>query len=66
LRRLDHAAIFTLIAGTFTPIHAIVFRGIFRIAAADSPCRPRNSSYDVSGRVYPPEAASAAISSGSS
>jgi channel protein (hemolysin III family) len=30
LRRLDHAAIFTLIAGTFTPIHAIVFDGIWR------------------------------------
>ncbi len=30
LRRLDHAAIFALIAGTFTPIHAIVFRGPWR------------------------------------
>lgn len=30
LRRLDHAAIFTLIAGTFTPIHTIIFRGIWR------------------------------------
>ncbi len=27
LRRVDHAAIFVLIAGTFTPIHAILFRG---------------------------------------
>ncbi len=30
LRRLDHAAIFTLIAGTFTPIHALLFRGAWR------------------------------------
>ena len=30
LRRLDHAAIFTLIAGTFTPIHGILFRGPWR------------------------------------
>ena len=27
LRRLDHAAIFTLIAGTFTPLHCILFNG---------------------------------------
>jgi len=27
LRRLDHAAIFTLIAGTFTPIHILLFSG---------------------------------------
>ncbi len=27
LQRLDHAAIFTLIAGTFTPIHALLFSG---------------------------------------
>jgi channel protein (hemolysin III family) len=27
LRRLDHAAIFTLIAGTFTPVHGILFTG---------------------------------------
>lgn len=27
---LDHAAIFVLIAGTFTPIHAILFRGFWR------------------------------------
>ncbi len=27
LRRLDHAAIFTLIAGTFTPIHVMLFSG---------------------------------------
>ena len=26
-RRLDHAAIFTLIAGTFTPIHVLLFSG---------------------------------------
>jgi channel protein (hemolysin III family) len=30
LRRLDHAAIFVLIAGTFTPVHAILFRGAWR------------------------------------
>ncbi|MFG0304584.1 MAG: hemolysin III family protein [Phycisphaerales bacterium JB040] len=30
LQRLDHAAIFVLIAGTFTPIHAILFRGVLR------------------------------------
>ncbi len=29
-QRLDHAAIFILIAGTFTPIHAILFRGLWR------------------------------------
>ncbi|MEO0511564.1 MAG: hemolysin III family protein [Planctomycetota bacterium] len=29
-RRLDHAAIFVLIAGSFTPIHAIAFRGFMR------------------------------------
>jgi channel protein (hemolysin III family) len=29
-QRLDHAAIFILIAGTFTPIHAILFRGPWR------------------------------------
>jgi channel protein (hemolysin III family) len=29
-QRLDHAAIFTLIAGTFTPIHVILFRGVLR------------------------------------
>ena len=27
LQRLDHAAIFILIAGSFTPIHALLFRG---------------------------------------
>jgi channel protein (hemolysin III family) len=27
LRRLDHAAIFVLIASTFTPVHVILFRG---------------------------------------
>lgn len=27
MRRLDHAAIFTLIAGTFTPIHVLLFSG---------------------------------------
>lgn len=30
LQRLDHAAIFVLIAGTFTPVHAILFRGAWR------------------------------------
>ena len=30
LVRLDHAAIFFLIAGTFTPIHALLFRGALR------------------------------------
>lgn len=30
LQRLDHAAIFVLIAGTFTPVHTILFRGIWR------------------------------------
>lgn len=29
-QRLDHAAIFTLIAGTFTPIQTILFRGVLR------------------------------------
>ncbi|HEY6528889.1 MAG TPA: hemolysin III family protein [Cellvibrionaceae bacterium] len=30
LQRLDHAAIWVLIAGTFTPIHIILFRGPWR------------------------------------
>jgi channel protein (hemolysin III family) len=30
LQRLDHAAIFVLIAGTFTPIHTLLFRGVLR------------------------------------
>lgn len=30
LQRLDHAAIFVLIAGTFTAAHGILFRGIWR------------------------------------
>jgi channel protein (hemolysin III family) len=30
LKRLDHAAIFVLIAGTFTPVHTILFRGPWR------------------------------------
>lgn len=30
LHRLDHAAIFVLIAGSFTPVHAILFRGFWR------------------------------------
>jgi channel protein (hemolysin III family) len=30
MQRLDHAAIFCLIAGTFTPVHAMLFRGIRR------------------------------------
>ena len=29
-RRLDHGAIFVLIAGTFTPVHGILFRGARR------------------------------------
>ncbi len=29
-QRIDHAAIFILIAGTFTPIHIILFRGLMR------------------------------------
>ena len=32
MRRLDHAAIFGLIAGTFTPVYAILFRGVERWA----------------------------------
>ncbi|MDZ4821652.1 MAG: hemolysin III family protein [Planctomycetota bacterium] len=30
MRRLDHSAIFILIAGTFTPVHVILFRGVLR------------------------------------
>ncbi len=30
LQRLDHAAIFGLIAGTFTPVHVILFKGFWR------------------------------------
>jgi len=30
LQRLDHAAIFVLIAGTFTPVHTILFKGFWR------------------------------------
>jgi channel protein (hemolysin III family) len=30
LKRLDHAAIFVLIAGSFTPVHAVLFRGAWR------------------------------------
>jgi P-type Ca2+ transporter type 2C len=30
LARLDHAAIFVLIAGTFTPLQAILFKGVMR------------------------------------
>jgi len=30
LQRLDHAAIFGLIAGTFTPVHAVLFKGFWR------------------------------------
>lgn len=30
MQRLDHAAIWILIGGTFTPIHAIMFRGLRR------------------------------------
>lgn len=29
-QRLDHAAIWVLIAGTFTPIHTLLFRGLWR------------------------------------
>ncbi|MGH7171077.1 MAG: PAQR family membrane homeostasis protein TrhA [Gemmataceae bacterium] len=32
MRRLDHAAIFGLIAGTFTPVYAILFHGVERWA----------------------------------
>ena len=32
MRRLDHDAIFALIAGTFTPVHTILFRGARRWA----------------------------------
>lgn len=32
LKRLDHGAIFALIAGTFTPVHGILFRGWARWA----------------------------------
>ena len=30
LKQLDHAAIFVLIAGSFTPVHVILFRGVWR------------------------------------
>jgi hemolysin III len=30
LRRLDHVGIFALIAGTFTPVHSILFTGFWR------------------------------------
>jgi channel protein (hemolysin III family) len=30
LQRLDHAAIWVLIAGTFTPVHIVLFRGAWR------------------------------------
>ena len=30
LQRLDHAAIFGLIAGTYTPVHTILFKGFWR------------------------------------
>ena len=30
LQRLDHAGIFVLIAGTFTPVHSILFTGFWR------------------------------------
>ncbi|MCB0370046.1 MAG: hemolysin III family protein [Bdellovibrionales bacterium] len=30
LQRLDHAGIWLLIAGTFTPLHTILFRGVWR------------------------------------
>jgi channel protein (hemolysin III family) len=31
LQRLDHAGIWLLIAGTFTPLHVILFRGTYRV-----------------------------------
>ena len=30
LQRLDHAGIFGLIAGTFTPVHCVLFKGVWR------------------------------------
>ena len=30
MERLDHSAIFVLIAGTFTPAHGLLFRGVWR------------------------------------
>ncbi|MES0327606.1 MAG: hemolysin III family protein [Gammaproteobacteria bacterium] len=30
LQRLDHAGIFALIAGTFTPVHGLLFKGFWR------------------------------------
>ena len=30
MQRLDHAGIFALIAGTFTPVHGILFKGFWR------------------------------------
>ncbi|MDH5516808.1 MAG: hemolysin III family protein [Gammaproteobacteria bacterium] len=30
LQRLDHAGIFALIAGTFTPVHGVLFKGFWR------------------------------------
>jgi len=30
LQRLDHAGIFALIAGTFTPVHTVLFKGFWR------------------------------------
>ena len=38
--RLDHSAIFVLIAGTFTPVHGILFRGWARWG----PCRATRAS----------------------
>lgn len=32
LQRIDHAAIFMLIAATFTPVHALMFKGFWRWA----------------------------------
>ena len=32
LGRLDHGAIFVLIAGTFTPVHGILFEGLWRLS----------------------------------
>jgi channel protein (hemolysin III family) len=33
MQRLDHGAIFVLIAGTFTPLHGLLFRGAWRWGA---------------------------------
>ena len=35
MRQLDVAGVFALIAGTITPVHAILFRGLFRWGPLD-------------------------------